>query len=55
MDNPIGDTVRHILGETEHERDNVQSQVHMELDALDHIVFELPGICPPCGVDVAVS
>ena len=33
----------------------MQTRANAELGALDNIVVELPGICPPRGVDIVVS
>ena len=53
VESPVGNTVQ--CGDTERERDNAHDLVSVELGTMDNIVVELPSICPPCGMDVAVS
>ena len=53
IESPTGDTIRR--GDTESEQDSAHDLENAELGALHNTVFELPNICPPCGVDVAVS
>ena len=55
IENPTGDTISHRMGDVKHKLHSACACANAKFGVLDKAVIELPGICPPYIVDIAVS